>query len=405
MKHQFIYATLAAFLFLSASCASHRNPAADKSAEEQSSISETKDTVLHYRFLDFRHDGSRECFLREIRKSGILTPRDFSDAVTFLGATWGLNARTDSLGRVSEVLLLTDDSSETVFSRACPEMLPFLDEPYEVDEREQLIRWSTYWCRACLRHLHTDDGGWTMSFTLSYPEPMDSSLINQWQVDAVREFQADVRSGDRERTASHFIFPFKLRYPLPPIRDKDDFLRRYDLLFNHDIEEEIVCSNDWGCIGWRGIACNSGWLLWGDMDSTRFVVTAFNTHTEAFTKAWEEEVERQRVRVHPSLRDYEAPLVVATSEKCIFRVDRLKNGKCRLSLWKDGKSMKDRPDYVNSAGSESFGGSAGYPDWMFVNGKDTVNVGYAPIGDGYYYLEQYSDGKSSLSVETSLFED
>lgn len=391
-------------LSCAASCiGGHRKGTTRPSSQPDSAAVLQRDTVRHYRFLDFRHDGSRESFIREARRSCAFAVQDSAAVVKFLDADWGLNIHTDSLERVSEVILITSDTSPEIFGRACQDLRAFLGDAWETDEAEESARWSTYYCRAHFRHLHSADGGWTVIFDLIYPEPMEDDL-NEYHLKAVREFQEDVRSGDRERIASHFSFPYDIGYPLPAIRDKDDFMAKYDLLFDRDIEVDIVCSNDWCDFGWRGIACNSGWLLWGDMDSTAFAVTAFNTHTDAFRKAWQEEVDRQRTRVHPSLRNYLKPKVVAKTDSCIFRVDEMPDGKLRLAFWQKGKTMKDRPDYVNQEGFRCLEGSAGYPDWLFVNGRDTVNVGFNVTNEGFYYLYRYSAGVSKMSIETTDYE-
>lgn len=404
MRHAIAAVILCSAVLCAASCAGgHRNGTGTTSVSEATPTLKQEDAVRPYRFLDFRHDGTREGFIREARKSGFFVLQNSSNVVRFLGSDWGLNIHTDSLDRVSEVILITSNTSSEVFRNACEALPKYFGEPWETDYAEERVKWSTFYCHAHLRHLHTPEGGWTMIMDLSYPEPMEDDL-NEYQLRAVREFQEDVRSGDRERIAAHFSFPFELGYPLPEIRDRDDFLARYDLLFDKDIEEEIASTRAWDEIGWRGIACNNGWMLWGDTYENKFIVSSFNTHTDAYMKALQEEVDRQRERVHPSLRDYDRPLVVARTDTLIFRVDRMRQGGLRLAFWKDGKSMTDRPDYVNNDGFRSQEGSLGYPDWLFVSGKDTVNVGFMSTDKDYFFLYRYSGDKTLMSVETTDFE-
>lgn len=414
MKYIVIPFLIASALICTVSCGNHSNgkpnhtsPAnTDTVSQQNTVIVPERDTICHYRFLDFRHNGSKESFLKGIRYSKIFNLHDSSNVVSFLGADWGLNIETDSLERVSNVTLITSNTSHEIFNRASTDLHYFFEKPWLYEPTEQIIQWSSYFCSAHLRYLHTDEGGWTIIFSLSYQESWKNALTEE-QITAVRTFQEDVRSGDHDKIASHFNFPFDIGYPLPDIKNKDDFLARYDLLFDKYIEEDIVFSNNWSHIGWhRGIACNSGNLLWGDVDSTLFVITAFNTHTEAYYKAWQKEVDAQRRRVHPSLRGYTRPVVVARSGSCIFRVDEVPDGILRLALWNKGKTMMDRPDYVNQDGFQCQEGSIGYPDWQFVNGKDTIDICYSyEEGKGYYCLHRYSDGNTLMDIKTTDYED
>ena len=394
------------------SCGNHRTTSGSSPTAVQpdtttiiDSAIEEEDTVLHFRFLDFRHNGSKESFLRKAGKSDIFFPQNSSKVVKFLGADWGLNIRTDSLERVSEVILITSNTSSEVYKRACTELLPYLEEPNLIDEAEERIRWESYHCNAYFRHLHSDEGGWIMMFNLNYPDYFQHCLFTNHKY-AVNKFQEDVRSKDRERIASHFKFPFKIGYPLPDIKDKDDFLARYELLFDKFIEDEITCSNNW--CSWNGIFCNSGHLLFGDIDSVgNLIVNSLSLHPKAYYKALENELDIQRQDLHPSLHKYRRPIVVARSKFYIFRIDEILPGELRLAIWRKGKTMKARPDYVNKHGFISQIGFSGRPDWMFVNEKDTVLVSYEDFDDvaGFYHLKRYSGEKTLMDIRSIDYED
>ena len=413
MKATFTAIILIVTVMCAVSCGNHRTTSCSSLTAVQpdstttiDSAIEEEDTVLHFRFLDFRHDGSKESFLREAGKSDIFIPQNSSKVVKFLGADWGLNIKTDSLERVSEITLLTSNTSRAIFEKACTELLPFLEEPKLIDDEEGKIRWDSYYCEAYFQHLHSDDKiGWIMIFNLNYPEYDNNYLLTNHK-NAIKKFQEDVRSKNRERIASHFKFPFDIGYPLPDIKDKNDFIARYELLFDKFIEEEISCSNDW--CSWHGVTCNSGHLLFGDVDSSgNLIATFIRLHPKAYYEVLEREIDIQRQSLHPSLHKFRRPIVVARSESCIFRVDEIVPGELRLAIWTQGKTMKDCPDYVNKDGFISQVGSSGCPDWLFVNGTDTVWVGYMNFDNkaAYYRLERYSGEHTMLDITATDFED
>lgn len=409
MKHIIILSFL---LFSCLACSNNRKSSSNTAAVNEPptgsvcNAESERDTVRHYRFLDFRHDGSKESFLREARKSNVFFPLDSSHVVRFLDADWELKIHTDTLGNVTEVNLFTSNTSREIFKRASTELPTFFGEPWLLDTEELMIRWSSFYCNVFFRHLNTNEGGWIIVFNLNdtKPTPAQEHLLEEYK-DAIRKFQEDVKSKDREKIASHFKYPFDLGYPLPEIKDVDDFLSRYELIFDNVIEEEIIYSNAWSY--WNGITCNSGHLLFGKVDNDNLIITSFSTHPAAYYKAMKEEINIQRQRVHPSLRNYQRPIVVAKAESCIFRVDEIIPGELRLSFWKKGKTMKDAPDYVNQKGFISQVGSSGTPDWLFVNGKDTVWVGFMSFGNSadYYALKRFSGEKTFMDIEFTDFED
>lgn len=403
---------ITAMVMCAVSCGNHRTTSGSSPTAVQpdtttiiDSAIEEEDTVLLFRFLDFRHDSSKESFLREASKSDIFFPQDSSKVVKFLGADWGLNIKTDSLERVSEVILITSNTSGNIYKRACTELLPYLGEPCLIDEGEERIRWNSFCGKAYFRHLHSDEGGWIMMFNWDYPDLEDNDPI-EWHKDAIKRFQEDVRSKDRERIASHFKFPFKIGYPLPDIKDKDDFLARYKLLFDKFVEEEITCSNNW--CSWPGITRHSGHILSWNVDSSdNLIVNSLSLHPKAYYKALENELDIQRQDLHPSLHKYRRPIVVARSKFYIFRIDEILPGELRLAIWRKGKTMKARPDYVNKHGFISQIGFSGRPDWMFVNEKDTVLVSYEDFDDvaGFYHLKRYSGEKTLMDIRSIDYED
>lgn len=431
MKQFFKIIIIASILLCPVACGNHRKPSTNKTAKipQKTAVTPKKsgnsvespeeEKVRPYKFLDFYFDGTKDSFLREIKKSKFLVLRkdQNSEGLTFesrttvvnaLGADWGLTIKTDSLENVKEVILITSNTSREIFKRASTELLTFFGEPWLLDT-EDVIRWSTFYCDVFFRHLRSDDGCWIIMFELNdiTPTQEEEYCLNRFK-DVFKKFQEDVRSKDREKIASYFRFPFDLGYPLPEIKDKDDFLAKYELIFDNVIEEEILYSNRWCRIPEMYVRhVKHKRLLSGEIDNNNLIITSFDFHPAAYYKALEEEINIQRQMVHPSLRDYRRPLVVARPESYIFRVDEIQPGEMRLALWKKGKTMKNSPDYVAQNGFLTRAGLWGIPDWMFINGKDTVWVGYdySDNGTDYYTLKRVSGKETILDIKATDFED
>lgn len=193
MKQFFKIVIIASILICPVACGNHRKPSKNKTAKVPGKTSVTqkesgnfvesneKEIIRPYKFFDFYHDGTKEDFLREAKKSEIFVLRknqkseglQFESSVkvvNILGADWGLNLQTDSTGTITGVVLITSNTSPNIFERAKTELTPYLGEPYEIDEAEERIKWNPRYKFIHFRHLHSDEGGWTIIFQFYYPK-------------------------------------------------------------------------------------------------------------------------------------------------------------------------------------------------------------------------------------------
>jgi len=84
----------------------------------------------------------------------------------------------------------------------------------------------------------------------------------------IKSFISNVKSNNKEGVATFISFPLGRDYPIPSVKNKADFLKRYDQIFDATLKNEIIKSNpakDWSEVGWRGIMLNQG-TLWIDTD-------------------------------------------------------------------------------------------------------------------------------------------
>ena len=84
----------------------------------------------------------------------------------------------------------------------------------------------------------------------------------------ISKFILEVKNGDKEAIAKRIKFPFKRDYPIPSVKGKADFVKRYNQIFDKVLIDKITKSDpakDWSEMGWRGIMLNQG-DLWIDTD-------------------------------------------------------------------------------------------------------------------------------------------
>ena len=84
----------------------------------------------------------------------------------------------------------------------------------------------------------------------------------------ITSFIANVKSNNKAGVAGFISFPLEREYPIPTVKNKADFIKKYDQIFDDKLKNEIIKSNpakDWSEMGWRGIMLNQG-TLWIDSD-------------------------------------------------------------------------------------------------------------------------------------------
>ena len=194
----------------------------------------------------------------------------------------------------------------------------------------------------------------------------------------VRNFLRTFRSQDRSQLAGIVRFPLRRKYPLASIRTADEFLERYDELFDREITATIVESDivDWSGIGWRGIMLHDG-IVWLDYDGS---LSALNYESEEETEKRRALVEGERAELHSSLTEYDYPVLEWKTESFLIRIDYMGNASYRYAAWDVSDSHDLAPDLLLSDGSVVFEGSGGNHHYVFVNGSYVYIVDVSIIG-------------------------
>lgn len=200
----------------------------------------------------------------------------------------------------------------------------------------------------------------------------DALALEQQYVSHVQELIQAIKSDDREEVYNKLIIPLKREKPIPAVKDKSDFLSRYDQIFDQYFIDKIINSNihrDWHSVGWRGIMFDNG-KLWISEDGR---ILSINYASEAEKKLRKSLINESRHSLHPSISKFKEPILEWDTRQFHIRIDRMNNDTFRYTAWPIGTTTDKLPDLVLQNGKVVFEGSGGNHYYEFTN-------------DGYRYV-------------------
>jgi len=183
----------------------------------------------------------------------------------------------------------------------------------------------------------------------------------------VKSFIANVKSNNKEGVAAFISFPIGRDYPIPNVKNKADFLKRYDQIFDSTLKNEIIKSDpakDWSEVGWRGIMLNQG-TLWIDTDGK---IISINYQSQAEKDLSNKLIAAEKAKLHPSIAKFKAPEYILETSKFRIRIDDLGNNNYRYASWSIKQKMSEKPDLVITNGKWIPDGSGGNSYFDFKKG-------------------------------------
>ena len=186
---------------------------------------------------------------------------------------------------------------------------------------------------------------------------------------------------NKEKLADRVAFPLSRQYPIPPITNRQEMLTRFNDVFDAELIGIIAGSNpskDWSAVGWRGIMLQNG-ELWIDADGR---LTAVNYQGKFEKQKRNELIEAGREQLHPTLRNFQAPVLMASSSGFRIRIDQMQDKSYRYAAWKATASISTPPDLVLSQGEKTYEGSGGNHEYTFINGQYVYICSIEVLGEG-----------------------
>jgi len=220
----------------------------------------------------------------------------------------------------------------------------------------------------------------------------------------ISKFILEVKNGDKEAIAKRIKFPFKREYPIPSVKDKADFVKRYDQIFDKVLIEKIVKSDsakDWSEMGWRGIMLNQG-DLWIDTDGR---IISINHQSDEEVKIKNSLIAAQKKNVNASISNFKERVAILETSKFRIRIDDLGNNNFRYVSWGIKNKMTDTPDLVIENGVFFADGTGGNHHYEFKKGNFKYECHFTVLGEknsAPAALVVYQSGKEILSQDAKI---
>lgn len=196
----------------------------------------------------------------------------------------------------------------------------------------------------------------------------------------IKAFIDNVKSGKKEAVANTIKYPFSRDYPIPSIKNKAEFIKRYDQIFDVTLKNKIIKSNpakDWSEVGWRGIMLNQG-DIWIDTDG-RLISINYQSQYEKELK--DKLISNEKGKLNSALANFKEPVCVLETSKFRVRIDDLGDNNYRYASWSIKQSMSEKPDLIITNGKWIQDGTGGNHSFEFKKGNYTYECFIIVMGE------------------------
>jgi len=215
-------------------------------------------------------------------------------------------------------------------------------------------------------------------------QAQDTSLKDKnWNIEnhkIIVEFIKNVKNGNFEEISSKMSFPFSRRYPIPEIKSKEEFLKRYSEIFDDSLIKRIVNSDpnkDWSEVGWRGIMFLNG-ELWLNYEDGRLM----SVHLSRFEEnELTELIKTEKKNLYVSIQEFKQPICVLETSKYRIRIDDLGDWNYRYVAWPLNSKMSDKPKMVLEKGEYVPEGSGGNHSYKFKSSEYIYECSIIVMGE------------------------
>lgn len=220
----------------------------------------------------------------------------------------------------------------------------------------------------------------------------------------ISKFISEVKIGDKEAISKRIKFPLTRENPIPSVKNKADFIKRYNQIFDKVLIGKITKSNpakDWSEVGWRGIMLNQG-DLWIDTDGK---IISINHQSDAELKLKNSLIASQKKKVNASISKFKEPVAIIETSKFRIRIDDLGNDKYRYASWSIKNKMTDKPDLIIENGVFVADGTGGNHYYEFKKGNFKYQCYFIVLGEKNSpaaTLTVYQSGKEILSQNAKI---
>ena len=202
---------------------------------------------------------------------------------------------------------------------------------------------------------------------------IEPEKIDDYKIDSIQKVIALFKAGNIDKISSKIDFPLYREYPIPSIKDKEEFKQRFSEVFDKILIDKIVNSKmeQWSEVGWRGIMLDNG-VLW--MANSDGVITSVNYQSDFEKKLIQDLITKDKQNLYVSLKTFESPIYKIKTKNYLIRIDELTGSKYRYASWKISEKESSKPDIILNNGELEFEGSGGNHVITFTNKNYTYKV-------------------------------
>lgn len=194
----------------------------------------------------------------------------------------------------------------------------------------------------------------------------EQEKLNDYQIDSIESLIALFKTGNIDKISSKIDFPLYREYPIPSIKNKEEFKQRFGEVFDKILIDKIVNSKieQWSEVGWRGIMLDDGTLWMANSDG---VITSINYQSNFEKKLRQDLIQKDKQNLYVSLKTFESPTYKIKTKNYLIRIDELSNDNYRYASWKIGEKESSKPDIIINNGKLESEGSDGNHVITFTN--------------------------------------
>lgn len=204
-----------------------------------------------------------------------------------------------------------------------------------------------------------------------------TSELKKEQIQAIQQLINNIKTKNKTKISDLIYYPLRREYPLKDVKDKNDFIQRFDEIFDKEFIDHIAKSKieDWSEVGWRGIMLDNG-TIWID-DNGKIVTINYQSPKEK--QLLITAIQTDKNELSKSLQNFEKPMYLIVTKSYKIRIDEKVEGNYRYTAWKI-KNKKIEPDLLIENGVLEFQGSGGNHTITFTNNNYTYIISIIEIG-------------------------
>ena len=204
-----------------------------------------------------------------------------------------------------------------------------------------------------------------------------NSGLKKEQIQSIQKLINIFKTKNKAKIADQIYYPLRREYPLKDVQNKNDFIKRFDDIFDTDFLDKVAKSklNDWSEVGWRGIMLDKG-TLWIDDDGK---IVTLNYQSLKEKQLLNNAIQADKNQLPKSLQDFEKPAYLIFTKSYKIRIDEKAEGIYRYAAWKI-KNPKSEPDITIENGVMEFQGSGGNHTITFNNNGYTYTISINELG-------------------------